>query len=95
MNIWWITGFAVAALVVVIVAVLLLGILYQARRIRKLALTAVGVVSEIDVNTRSVWSLRTTNSTAAAILGVAQEMKSDTGAIRAAVAGHHDEEHAA
>jgi hypothetical protein len=40
---WWTLGFVVAGIVVAVVAVLLLGILMQARRIRTLAGAAVAV----------------------------------------------------
>lgn len=86
MSTWWIVGFVAAALVVIVVAALLLGILWQARRIRRLALTAVGVVGEIDANTRSVWGLRATNATAAGLLEGAKAIEAHTAAIRAAVA---------
>jgi hypothetical protein len=90
MGMWWIIGFAAAGLVVVVVAALLLGILYQARRIRRLALTAVEVVGEIDASTRSIWALRTTNATAAELLEAARSIEANTAAIDEAVTGAHD-----
>ena len=54
----WTAGFLVGIVVVLVVATLLIGILWQARRILNLARTASEVVAEIDENTRSVWALR-------------------------------------
>jgi len=88
MSTWWIIGFLAAGLVVVIVAALLLGILHQARRIRRLALTAVDVVGEIDANTRAIWALRKTNATAAELLDGARAIDANAAAIVEAVAGH-------
>jgi hypothetical protein len=87
MGFWWIIGFSVAALVVVIVAALLLAILFQARRIRRLAKAAVQIVTEIEANTRSVWALRSTNRTAAALLDGAAAIENNTAAILGAAAG--------
>ena len=67
MPFWWAIGFAAAILVVLVVAVLSLLILLQARRIRGLALTAAQVVAQIDQNTRSIWALKATNETADAL----------------------------
>lgn len=89
MGMWWIIGFLAAGLVVVVVAALLIGILYQARRIRRLAQTAVEVVGEIDANTRSIWALRTTNVTAAELLEASRSIEANTAAINEAVTGAH------
>lgn len=85
---WWTIGFAAAIVVVIIVAALLLLILMEARRIRRLAGVAVEVVGEIDLNTRSVWALRQTNETAAALLGGATAIEANARAIRDAVSSH-------
>lgn len=97
MTAWWIIGFGGAAAVVVVVAALLLGILWQARRIRRLARTAVDVVGEIEANTGAVWSLKTTNETAAALLEGARAIDASTAAIAEAVDAAHtdDSAHAA
>lgn len=95
MNVWWIIGFAAALAVVVVVAVLLLGTLYQARRIRRLAGIAAEVVGDIDANTRSVWALTRTNKTAEALLGGALAIEGNAAAIRAAVNHEVSDEHAA
>ena len=85
---FWTAGFLLGIVVVLIVATLLIGILYQAHRILKLAKTASAVVAEIDQNTRSVWALRDINTVADQILGGAQAIDQNAAAIVAAVS--HD-----
>lgn len=87
MGLWWVIGFAAAALVVVIVAALLIGILWQARRIRRLARTAVAVVDGIEVNTRVIWALGRTNATAAELAEAARAIEANAAAINGALAG--------
>lgn len=85
---FWTAGFLVGIVVVLVVAILLIGILLQARRILKLAKTASAVVAEIDANTRSVWALRDTNTVAGQILDGAQAIDDNATAIVAALS--HD-----
>ena len=85
---YWTAGFLVGIVVVLIVATLLIGILWQAKRILKLAKTASSVVAEIDANTRSVWALRDTNTVAGQILDGAEAIDENAAAIVAAVS--HD-----
>lgn len=84
---WWTLGFAVAAAVVVVVALLLIGILMQARRIRRLAGAAVGLVGEIDAQTRSIWALTQTNQVAAQILEGAQAIDRNASEVAAGLTG--------
>jgi len=86
---YWTLGFLAALVVVLIVALLLIGILFQARRIMKLASAAYEIVGEIDANTRSVWALRQTNIVAGEILEGAKAIEANAGAIVRAV--NHDE----
>jgi len=88
----WTLGFVLGAVVVVIVAVLLLGIIQQARRIQALANAAAGLVGEIDLNTRSVWALRDTNAVAAEILDGATAIEANAVAIVDAVSHTHEPE---
>ena len=81
----WTAGFLIGIVVVLVVAVLLLGILWQARRILKLAKTASAVVAEIDENTQSVWALRDTNAVARQIFDGAEAIDANAAAIVAAV----------
>ena len=84
---WWTLGFVVAGIVVAVVAALLIGILMQARRIQKLAGAAVGLVGEIDANTRSIWALTQTNQVAGQILEGAQAIDRNAGEVAAALTG--------
>jgi len=88
----WTLGFLLGAVVVVVVAVLLLGIIHQARRIQTLAKAASGLVGEIDLNTRSVWALRDTNAVAAEILDGATAIEANANAIVDAVSHTHEPE---
>ena len=85
----WTIGFLAGAIVVLIVAALLIGIIWQAKRILRLGNVAVAVVGEIDVNTRSVWALRNTNAVATQILEGASAIDTNAAAIVSAVAGTH------
>ena len=77
----WYVGFAIAGAVVVVVAVLLLAIIFQCRRIVRLAGTAVVVVREIDRNTRPIWLLNATNRIAGELLGGAKAINKNMGLI--------------
>ena len=90
----WTLGFIVGVAVVLVVALLLIGILMQARRIRGLAEAAAGIVAEIDTNTRSVWALKNTNAVAADLLEGARAIDANAAAIVKAVS-HKDETSAA
>lgn len=83
----WTLGFIVAGLVVVVVAALLIGILLQARRIGTLAGAAIGLVGEIDANTRGIWALTQTNHVAGQILEGAQAIDRHAGEVAAALTG--------
>lgn len=95
MTLWWILGFGAAVLVVLVVATLALLILAEARRIRRLALIAADVVGEIDLNTRSVWSLQKTNATADALADGAGAIADNARRIEDAVGGHDRQANAA
>jgi hypothetical protein len=82
---WWALGFAFAAVVVLVVAVLLLAIIRQCRRIVRLAGTGLGVVEDIDRNTRCIWSLRATEGVADRLLEGADGIERKTAAIARAL----------
>ena len=86
---YWTLGFFVGIIVVLVVAVLLLGILYQAHRIRRLALAASETVGDIDQNTRSIWALRDTNAVAGQLLEGARAIEGNCAAIVDAVGQTH------
>ena len=92
---YWLLGFIAGLVVVLVVAVLLIGILVQARRIRRLASVATEVVAEIEANTKSVWSLRDTNNVASEILDGAKAIDANAAAIVAAVSQTHGPKEAA
>ena len=81
----WMMGYLAGLAVVVIVAALLIGILWQAIRIRRLALAASELVREIEENTRSVWALRETHAIAGTILTGATAIDANAHAIIDAV----------
>ena len=76
----WSLGFILALVVTVVVVLLLLGIIMQARRILRLATPA---------SSRSVWALRDTNAVAGQILEGAKAIEGNAGAIVGAVADSH------
>ena len=82
---YWLWGFGLAAVVVIVVATLLLGIIWQCQRIIRFARAGLAVVEEIDVNTRCIWSLRQTRAVAGRLLEGASAIERDAAAIVAAV----------
>lgn len=85
----WLIGFLAGLAVVLVVALLLIGILFEAMRIRALARKASELVLEIDQNTRSVWALRNTHAVAGALLEGASAIDGNAAAIVGAVSGEH------
>ena len=71
----WYIGLAIAALVIVIAAILLIMIWLAAKRILKLANTALGMVIQIKENTNSIWELQDTNKVAVSILNEAKNIR--------------------
>ena len=88
----WLIGFVAALLVGLVVALLLIGILIEAWRIRSLARQAALLVAEIDQNTRSIWALRDTYAVALTLLGGAKAIEGNVAAIVGAVSGQHKKE---
>lgn len=86
----WTFGFIAGAAIVVVVALLLTGIILQARRILRLARVASDVVGQIDVQTRSVWALRDTNIVAEQILEGARAIDANAAAIVGVVSASHN-----
>lgn len=83
----WILGFALAAAVVVAVAALLIGILWQAMRILRLARRATSLVEEIERNTRAVWALADTNAMGGQILDQTRAIDAHAAAVLGALRG--------
>lgn len=86
----WLIGFVAGLLVVLVVALLLIGILVEARRIRSLAGQAALLVQGIDENTRGIWALRDTHAAALALLGGAEAIDGNAAAIAVALSGAHE-----
>ena len=57
----WLFGLGIGLLVVIIVVILLLGIIFQTKRIIRLASVALDEVNQIEKNTLSIWKLNQTN----------------------------------
>ena len=72
-QLWWLT-LGLAAVVIVVVAALLIGIVIAAHRIDRHAEAIWGAGKEIATNTVQIWQLQKTNATAARILEVAQSI---------------------
>ena len=57
----WLFGLGIGLLVAIIVVILLLGIIFQTKRIIRLASVALEEVNQIEKNTLSIWKLNQTN----------------------------------
>ncbi len=90
----WLIGFMAGLAVVLVVALLLIGILAEAVRIRNLARRAMELVAEIDRNTRGVWALTQTGEVAVALLEGARAIDANAAAIVEAVSGPQEAESA-
>lgn len=88
----WAIGYMAGVTVVLVVALLLIGILLQARRIHRLAKAASGIVADIDSNTRSIWMLAATNNVAKNLLGGADSIEKNAMAVVGAVSGEDQEQ---
>ena len=78
---WWGVWLGVAGVVVVAAAALLIAIVVLARQIAGLAATAITVVEQIEQNTKPIWQLNATNHLAGQLLGGAQAIEANAGAI--------------
>ena len=78
---WWLLWLVVAGVVVVAAAALLITIIVLARQIATLAATALGVVEQIERNTQPIWQLNATNHVAVQLLGGAEAIETNAGAI--------------
>lgn len=66
---WWFLWLGIAGVIVIAAAALLLTIIVLARRIAALAGTALGVVEQIEQNTKPIWQLNATNKVAHDLAG--------------------------
>ena len=81
----WFIWLGVAGVIVVAAAALLITIIVLARQIGALAATAITVVEQIEQNTRPIWQLNATNHVAVQLLGGAQAIEANAGAIAGAL----------
>jgi len=77
----WYVWLGVAGIIVLAAALLLIAILVLAHRIRTLAAAALGLVEEIEHNTKPIWQLNTTRRTATELLQGANEIERNSHAI--------------
>ncbi len=87
-NLWFLY-LGVAAVVVIVAAALLLAVLAAARSIEKGATAALGMVEQIQDNTKVIWALTDTNEVAAQLREGAAAILSNATAIAEAL---HDGE---
>ncbi len=78
---WWYLWLGVAGVIVVAAAALLIAIVVLARQIASLAAIGITVVEQIEQNTKPIWQLNATNHVAAQLLGGAQAIEANAGAI--------------
>lgn len=78
---WWFVWLGIGGAIVVAAAALLITIIVLAHRIATLARTALGVVEEIEHNTKPIWQLNATNQVAAKLLVGAKAIESNASTI--------------
>ena len=78
---WWFLWLGVAGIIVVAAAALLIAIAVLARQIAALAAVGITVVEQIEQNTKPIWQLNATNHVAVQLLGGAQAIEANAGAI--------------
>ena len=82
---WWYVWLGIGAVIVVAAAALLIAIIVLAHQIATLGKTALGVVEEIERNTKPIWQLNATNQTAAKLAAGAGAILGNAGAIATAL----------
>ncbi len=88
---WWFIWLAIGGAIVVAAAALLITIIVLAHRIATLAETAIEIVLEIEVNTKSIWELNTSKKVAGDLLYGATAIEDNAGAILNALSKTDDE----
>ncbi len=82
---WWTLWLGIGGAVVVAAAALLITIIVLARRIANLAEIALGVVGEIERNTKPIWQLNAINQVAGKLHAGAKAILGNAGAIAGAL----------
>lgn len=81
----WIIGLILVSVIIVIAAVLLIMIWLAAKRILRLAGSALELVITIKNNTNSIWDLQTTNSVAVDIQNETKAIETHAGMVATAL----------
>lgn len=81
----WYIGLGIVTIIVIAAAALLILVWTAARRILRLAIAALGLVSQIKENTKSIWALQTTNEVAVKILEEAGKIDTHAGMVAEAL----------
>ena len=89
---WWFIWLAIGGSIVIAAAALLITIIVLAHRIATLANTAIEVVLEIEVNTKSIWELNTSKKVAGDLLDGATAIEDNAGAILNALSKTEDDQ---
>lgn len=92
---WWMVWLIFAVVIVIAAAALLIGVIVAARRIRSLAGVALGVLQEIEQNTKPIWELKTSLDVAEQLLGGAEAIKGNATAVLGALVATEKKEDAA
>lgn len=92
---WWIVWLVIGTVIVIAAAALLIAVIVAARRIRSLAGVALGVVEDIEQNTKPIWQLKTSHDVAGQLLGGAEAIKGNATAVLGALVATEDKQNAA
>jgi len=92
---WWMVWLAIGTIIVIAAAALLISVIVAARRILKLAKVALGVVGEIEQNTKAIWELKLSHDVAGQLLGGAEAIEGNAVAIVGALTANETEERVA
>ena len=71
----WLIGLVLVSVIIVIAAVLLILVFLAARRILRLAVVALKIVTQIKNNTNAIWELENTNKVAVDIKNEAKAIE--------------------
>ncbi len=91
---WWLVWLIISVVIVVAAAALLIAVIVAARRIRSLAIVALGVVEDIEQNTKPIWKLNTSLDVSGHLLGGAEAIKGNAAAVLGALVATENREDA-
>ncbi len=84
---YWTLGFIISGAIVLVVALLLIVILFVARKIRRLGAEALSVAGEIEAATNSIWGIEGANNLVKEIARGAQSIEGRVKGIAAVLGG--------